>query len=146
MTCNHPSWGPTNDGTARHRCGICGALGDERRYLHVEGESRMPMIPSELLLVARDPLIGPALLTLLRTFKTLLECSAVEEGYTTQLESALSQCRDAFPTPAPGSPTERAWARAIGDPLSVPGFIRSALAPQRPVAVGEDISKAGEQQ
>jgi hypothetical protein len=45
-----------------------------------------------------------------------------------QLTSALAACRDALPVPPIGHPAENDWACAIGDPLSVPAFIRAMLA------------------
>lgn len=45
-----------------------------------------------------------------------------------ELIRALAECRDAFPVPAPGSPEEQWWSPAIGDPLSVPAFVRAMLA------------------
>lgn len=43
------------------------------------------------------------------------------------LQSALAECRDCFQIPAPGSPLENAWAQAIGDPLSVPAYVRASF-------------------
>lgn len=47
-----------------------------------------------------------------------------------QLQAALSECLEAFPIPEPGSPLERDWMVAMGEPLGVPQFVRAALAAQ----------------
>lgn len=44
------------------------------------------------------------------------------------LITALAECRDAFPIPAPGSPQEVAWGAAMGDPESVPLYVQACVA------------------
>jgi hypothetical protein len=52
-----------------------------------------------------------------------------DQGYSEDdLIRALAECRDAFPAPDPGAPGEHEWMQAIGDPLSVPTFIKASLA------------------
>lgn len=46
---------------------------------------------------------------------------------TSELIDALSKCRDAFPIPEQGSNLEGYWASAMGDPLSVPGYVQQSL-------------------
>lgn len=41
--------------------------------------------------------------------------------------SVLAECRDAFPVPERGSDLEHLWAQAMGDPYSVPGYIKAAV-------------------
>lgn len=43
------------------------------------------------------------------------------------LITALAECRDAFPVPAPGSELDGYYVSAIADPLAVPEFVRAAL-------------------
>lgn len=45
-----------------------------------------------------------------------------------QLETALSECRDAMPSPAPGERQEQSWSEAIGDPLAVPAYVKAGIA------------------
>lgn len=45
-----------------------------------------------------------------------------------QLETALAECRDAMPSPAPGECPEQSWSEAIGDPLAVPAYVKETLA------------------
>lgn len=45
-----------------------------------------------------------------------------------QLETALSECRDAMPSPAPGERQEQSWSEAIGDPLAVPAYVKETMA------------------
>lgn len=51
----------------------------------------------------------------------------VYEQDVAPLENALAECRDLFPVPEPGAPAENEWLQAVGDPLSVPAFIRATL-------------------
>jgi hypothetical protein len=51
-----------------------------------------------------------------------------EEPATEDLISALAQCRDAFPTPEPGSPLESQWMAAIACPSEVPEYVRQCVA------------------
>jgi hypothetical protein len=44
------------------------------------------------------------------------------------LMDALSACRDAFDTPAPGSALESLWGQAIGSPLAVPAHVKEQAA------------------
>jgi len=55
--------------------------------------------------------------------------SAIEalQAENERLQSALAQCRDAFPIPAQGSPLEQDWAAAMGEPESVPDFVKASL-------------------
>jgi hypothetical protein len=55
--------------------------------------------------------------------------SAIEalQAENERLQSALSQCRDAFPIPAKGSPLEQDWAAAMGEPESVPDFVKASV-------------------
>jgi hypothetical protein len=50
-----------------------------------------------------------------------------EEPATEDLISALAQCRDAFPTPEPGSPLESQWMAAIACPSEVPEYVRQCV-------------------
>jgi hypothetical protein len=45
-----------------------------------------------------------------------------------QLETALAECRDAMPSPAPGERPEQSWSEAIGDPLAVPAYVKEVVA------------------
>ena len=40
----------------------------------------------------------------------------------------VAEIRDIFPIPAPGSPLERAWMEAMGEPESVPDYVRACVA------------------
>lgn len=44
-----------------------------------------------------------------------------------RLETALSECRDAMPSPAPGERQEQSWSEAIGDPLAVPAYVKETV-------------------
>ena len=44
-----------------------------------------------------------------------------------QLMSALAECRDAFPIPSPGTDLECEWGAAMGDPESVPEYVKAQL-------------------
>jgi hypothetical protein len=57
------------------------------------------------------------------------------------LESALAECRDLFPVPEPGQPTETEWLEAMSFPASVPAFIRACLSAGR--VVGADSGPHG---
>ena len=64
---------------------------------------------------------------------------AMEELQTEveKLRSALAECRDACPIPKPGASNEYAWMQSIGDPESVPAFVKSCFgAPAVPVPQG----------
>ena len=43
---------------------------------------------------------------------------------TDALVTALAACRDVFAPPEPGTEAERQWAQAMGDPESVPAYIK----------------------
>lgn len=43
------------------------------------------------------------------------------------LIKALAECRDAFPMPDPGAELESTWGQAMGDPESVPGYVKAQV-------------------
>jgi len=49
------------------------------------------------------------------------------EAEVAKLTTALFECREALPIPAPGSPTEAAWMGAMTDPEDVPEFVRAEV-------------------
>lgn len=52
------------------------------------------------------------------------------EGLRAQVASlvtALAECRDVFPMPDPGAALESTWGQAMGDPESVPGYVRAQV-------------------
>lgn len=40
---------------------------------------------------------------------------------------ALAECRDLFPMPEPGAELELIWGQAMGDPESVPGYVKAQV-------------------
>lgn len=70
-----------------------------------------------------------------QAMKTLREALAqpehdpyVDPIPTDSLINALAEIRDVFPTPERGEYGEHEWAAAIGDPLSVPAYVKTMLA------------------
>lgn len=44
-----------------------------------------------------------------------------------ELTSALAECRDAMPIPAPGDARERAWSQAMSTPAAVPQYVKETV-------------------
>lgn len=75
----------------------------------------------QLELCCRHPHVNGSLANLNAAIAGIAALS--QQADTQKLESALAECRDAFPVPAVGSDQEQLFAAAMGDPLEVPGYV-----------------------
>ena len=71
-----------------------------------------------------------------------------EEDGNSPWYSVLAECRDAFPIPERGSDLEQLWAQAMGDPYSVPDYVKASVAalsgqsaPGKGEAEGKDAAR-----
>ena len=82
----------------------------------------------ELILATSNPTAGTAAIKLVRTAIAKWGAPAPASREVEALTAALVACRDAFPAPAPGSAAELDWGDAMGDPLSIPAYVRACVA------------------
>jgi hypothetical protein len=67
----------------------------------------------------------PALLDALATLSAPVAQPGEADELSSKALTIIAACRDAFPIPPPGSDAEEYWAQSIGDPESVPDYLRA---------------------